>query len=320
MPYGAAGHLGIARESVWGTPAAVASGDFAYAMSENVTLAIDRFDTENIVGTRAEPDDTAGLRRVEGDLVAQGHPEFLRQALRGLTNSGSVTAVLSGVLHKFTFLSPTGDASTSAPFPSYTLEIFRDVTSSQRYAGAQFGRGTFAVQPNQDLRLTLGVVAKTTSVIAKSAPTFPASPTDPFTWDSASLQIAGAAVANIEAFTFVLDGQVEGVPALNNTAEVAFMRARGPQTARLTGTIGFDNQTEYANFVSQTEQVFKLSFFKASSFALTFEWPRVVYTAFPLGMPGRERLTVAFEGRARYLVSSATAYWIDLTTLPKSSF
>ena len=320
MPYGAAGHLGIARETTWGTPAAVASGDFAYAMSENVTLHIDRFETENIVGTRAEPDDTAGLRRVEGDIAAQGHPEFLRQALRGLTNSGSVTVVLSGFLHKFTYLSPTGDASTSAPFPSYTLEIFRDVTSTHRYAGAQFGRGTFAVQPNQDLRLTLAVVAKTTSVIAKSTPTFPGSPQDPFTWDSASLQIAGAAVANIEAFTFVLDGQVEGVPALNNTAEYAFMRARGPQTARLTGTMGFDNLTDYDRFVQQTEAAFKLSFFRAQSFSIVFEWPRVVYTAWPLGMPGRERLTVAFEAKARYLTSSATAYQIDLVTLPKSSF
>ena len=321
MGYGASADIGLARETGgWGTPAAVASGDFFYALSENVTLAIDRFETRNLVGTRSEPDDTAGLRRVGGEVIAMSHPVYLMHALKGLTNSGSVAVVLSGFLHRFSYFTPVTDASTLAPFPSYTFEIFRDVTSSDRYAGAQFGRGVFAVQPNQELRLTSTIVAKTTSTIAKTAPTFPGSPQDPFTWDSASLQIGGAAVANIEAFTFTIDNQVEAIPALNNSVEAAFMRMRGAQLVNIGGTIGFDNRTEYNNFVTQTEQAFKLAFFKAQSFQLTFDWPRVVYTAFPLATPGRERLTVAFEGKVRYSTASATAFQIDLTTTPKSSF
>src|SRR3990167_3498008 len=115
MAYGAAGHVGLARETTWGTPVAISSGDYVYALSENITLQIDRFDTKNIVGNRAEPDDTAGLRHSEGDLVVPGYPLGLRHFLRGLTNSGSVTVVLSGFLWRHSYFTPTADASTLSP-------------------------------------------------------------------------------------------------------------------------------------------------------------------------------------------------------------
>src|SRR5712692_1455722 len=161
MGYGASGYLGLARETTWGTPVAVASGDFFYALNENVVLTLDRFDTRNIVAVRSEPDDTVGARHVGGDIHAMGHPEPMRQWLRGLTNSGSASVILSGFLHQYNYFTPTADASTLAPLPSYTLEVFRDVTSAQRYAGIQIGKATISVQPNQDVRFTLGVMGKT---------------------------------------------------------------------------------------------------------------------------------------------------------------
>jgi hypothetical protein len=319
MAYGFTSHVGIARETTWGSPVSVASGDYIEALSETLPLVIDRFDTRNIAGKYAEPDDTPGLRRIEGELVAMGHPHYLGFFLRGLTNSGSFTAVASGFLHKYTYYTPTTDASTLAPVPSYTVEVFRDVTSSNRYSGVVFNRGVFAVQPNQEVRFTGTIIAKTTSVVAKGTPTYCGSPVDPFTFDSASISIAGGASPYVEALTLTIDNQLVAVNALANTYEIVSIKRNGPQQTLLSGTFTFENLTEYNNFVNQTEQRWVVNFFRANSFNLTIDLPRVVYTAHPLGVPGRERLTVAFEAKARYHAGSATAYQIDLTTT-KSGF
>jgi hypothetical protein len=314
MAQGAAGAIGLARETTWGTPVAVASGNFVYGLSENVTLQIDRFDIKNIVGVRSEPDDVAGMRRIEGEMVLPGYPHALGHIFKGLTNSGSLTVVLSGFLHQYDYLSPTADASTLSPFPSYTMEIFRDVTSSNRYAGAVWTRGVFNIQPNQELRATVGVLAKTTSIIAKSAATYPGSPAEPFTYDTVSLSVGGVAAPNVEAFTFTIENNLEAVGALTGTNEPSFMRVRGFQGVSVSGTYSFDDLDDYNDFVNQTERAFVLTMTKANSFYLKFDLPRVVYTAYPLGIRGRDRLTVDFEGKVRYHTGSGTAYGIRLTS------
>jgi hypothetical protein len=304
----------MTREAVWGTPVAVASGDFIEALSENLTLAIDRYDTRNIRGVYAEPDDTTGLRRVEGEIVAMGHPIYLGHFLRGLTNSGSISVVLSGALWSHRYLTPTADASTLSPLPSYTVEVFRDVTSAHRYVGVVINRATFSVQPNQDLRATLNVIGRGTTVIPRTTPTYPGSPVDPFTFDSASVSIAGAATPYIEALNVSIDNNLVSVPALANTNEVVSIKRNGPPVVTLGGTMTFENLRDYQAFVVQSEQAWTAAFTRAASFGLTMIFPRVVYTAYPAQMPGRERLTVAFEARARYHAGSLTAYQIDLTT------
>lgn len=315
MAQGAGGHIGFAKETTWGTPVAVASGNFVYGLSESVTLQIDRFDIRNIQGARSEPDDVAGMRRSQGDMVLPGYPHALGHIFKGLTNSGSLTVVLSGFLHQYDYFTPTTDASTLSPFPSYTLEMFRDVTSAHRYAGAVFTSGAFSVQPNQELRATVGVLAKTTSIIAKSTPTYPGSPAEPFTYDTVSLSVGGAAIPNMEAFTFKIENNLDAVGALVGSNEPSFMRVRGFQGVSVNGTISFDDLTEYAKFVQQSEQAIVLTMTKANSFQLKFDLPRVVYTTYPMGIRGRDRMTVDFEGKVRYHAASLTAYNIRLTAV-----
>src|SRR2546425_13379544 len=118
MGYGASGYIGISRETAgWGTPAAVASGDFFYALNENVTLTIDRFDTRNIVAVRSEPDDTAGGRHVGGENHTVGPPPPIRQWLRGGTNLRQGRGILSRFLCNNNFYIPPTDAGTVAPRP-----------------------------------------------------------------------------------------------------------------------------------------------------------------------------------------------------------
>jgi hypothetical protein len=311
---GLLGHVGIGKETTWATPVAVT--DYVEALSETLALSIDRFDVKNITGRLAEPDDHAGVKRVEGDLVIPGHPIAIGHFLNGAFGQGSktVTVVLSGFLWTTEWWPAPADAGANNPLPGYTLEIFRDVTSSHRYAGAQVNKLTLQIQPNQELRVTAGLLAKTTSVVAKTTPSFPGSPTDPFTFDTASIQVGGAAVDLIESLTVDLDNQLEGVPTLNASDEISRVRRTGPQLVRVSGTLAFENLTDYNRFHGQSEAGLVVSLTKAQSFAMLIEVPRLVYTAFPAGMAGRERNMIEFEANGRYNTGSGHALRARLTT------
>lgn len=318
MAYGFQGFVALGKQSAWGTP--TAPGAFYELLSESLVQTRDRFDVRNLVGRVTEPDDVAGLVRIEGELVGPAHPVSVGHFINAAMGQGSkaITVVLSGFLWRLDWMPSPSDFSSLAPLPPYTLEVFRDVTSSHRYADAVATRIQFAVQPNQDLRTTLGLIAKTTSVIARSSPTFPGSPTDPFTFDTASISIAGAASELVEGWTLTVDNQLEGVPVLNSSTEIHRVRRRGPVQVRLAGTIGFETLTEYKNFIDQTEQAIIARFFRAQSFQVIFDLPRVVWSEFPPAAGGRERITAAFTGIARHHVGSGTPLQIRLTTTDSS--
>jgi hypothetical protein len=201
-----------------------------------------------------------------------------------------------------------------APLPGYTIEVFRDVTSAFRYAGAVFRELSLAVQPNQGVRATVGVIAKTTSVVARSTPTYVGSPVDPFTFDSASIQVAGAATPYVEGLTVTLNNNLVGVAALANTNEIVHVKRNGPITVTVNATMAFEHLTDYDRFVNQTEFALRASFTRASSFQLELDLPRLVVTAYAPAAAGRERITVPLEARARYHVGSGTTYQVRLTT------
>ena len=314
MGYGIKGHVGLAKETTWGTP--VAATDYVKIMNEGMAVSIDRFDTINVHGSLAEPDDSAGIRRIEGDIEFGGHPVSIGYFLKSAFVQSSATEVASGVLWSTQFWTPTADFSTGACAGSpLTFEVFRDVTSSVQYSGCVVNQLTLGFAPNQDIRCTAAVIGKSSTVIAATTPTFPGSPAQPFTFDSCSLQLAGAATARIEALQIVVDNQLEGIPALNNSTAIAKILRRGPQMLNITGTIDFADLTEYLDFINQTERQLIAHVTKSSSFSMTVDIPRMVYTAFPGQIGGRERITVDFEGKGYYHTGSATAINVQLTTV-----
>lgn len=312
------GFFGLGKETTWGT--AVAVTDYLELLSENLSTGIDRFPTRNIFNGFFEPDDVGGARRSGGSIVHAGHPVSLGHLLKGVFTNISQTVVLSGFLWNLHFTGLKSEFADGVTVQPWTLEVNRNISSgSHRYAGALLNRLTLALAPNQDLRATAEWIARTRSVIDASAPSFPGSSTNPFTFDTASVQIAGAANTRLEAFQMVIDNQLEGILALNNSNEIARIRAQGPQMIRISGTLDFVNNAEELDFVNQTERAMIITMTRAQSFAIHIEVPRFVYDAFPMGQAGRGRNTVGFTGMARYLASSLAAVRVQLTTT-KSNF
>lgn len=307
------GFLGLAKETTFGTP--VAATDYLELMSENISTGIDRFPTRNIYAGFYEPDDYAGVRRTTGSLVHAAHPVSLGHLLKAAFNNVSQTVVLSGFLFQLHFTGTKSEFADGVARQPYTLEVNRNISSgSHRYAGSLLNRLTLGVAPNGALNATAEWITKTRSMIAATTPTFPGSSTDPFTFDTASVQIAGAANARVEAIQVVIDNQLEGIPALNNSNEIARIRVQGPQMIRMSGTLDFADNAEEKDFIDQTERAMIITLTRAQSFALHIEAPRFVYSAFPVGMGGRGRQTIAFTGMARYLASSLASVRVMLTT------
>lgn len=313
MAFGTRGFAGLGRETTWGTSLAAVT-DYFEALSESVAADIQRFDTRNIVGGIQEPDDSAGVKTIEGDVVLSAHPDSIGHFLTGVMGTNSVTAVLSGFLFDNDMIQTTSDFGSLSAMPSFTLEINRDISSSHVYYGAQFSSIEMNVAPNQALNATVRVIAKDEDMIAKTVPTFPGSPVEPFTFDTTSISIGGIGRVDVEALTVTIDNQLAGVPGLNNTTLVQQIQRDGPQLISIRGVIAFNDTTDYDSFISQAEQAMTVHWTKANSFALLIDIPRFIFTSFPVQMPGRDRITVDFEGKARYLASSATAILVRLTT------
>lgn len=309
--YGLLGHVGIAKETTWGT--AVTAADYLEAMSEGLTAVPDRFDTRNIVSGMFEPDDEAGVLRIAGDISFAGHPIPLGYFLNGVLGNNSGSVVLSGFLFTNRFTVRTSDTNSLHPLPAYTFEIFRDIGSAQQYDGGQISALTLAIQPNQDLRCTASVIAKGTQNIAASTPTFPGSPVGFFQFDTCSVAVNNVGVSIVEALSVSIDNQLEGIPALNASTEIARIKRNGPPLIRVSGTIALEDITDYQRLINQTEFPVKVNLTKANSFALVIDVPRVVYTGVPLGMAGRERQTVSFNGTGRFHTGSNQAIEISLT-------
>src|SRR3990172_4330140 len=228
---GAAGFLGVAKETTWGT--GVTATDYVELLSEGMALAIDRFDIKNIGAIYTEPDDMSGINRIAGDVSFPLFPEVALPFISGVLGNPVVTTVLSGFLHTNTYKTPTADYASGQPTMPLTFEVFRDVTSSFRYSGVVINTLQLEVAPNQEVRATAGVIGKGTSIIAKSAPTFVSSPVEPFAFDTCSLSIGGAGTALVESFTLNLDNQLDGIPALNATTDIAKIRRTGPQLVNI---------------------------------------------------------------------------------------
>lgn len=312
--HGFLGFIGIAKESTLGT--AVGATDYMEAFSEGMSMTFDRFATKNIHGRYEEPADEAGVKRISGDIQVAGYPAQIGHLLRGALQTSSTEVVEAGELWAYNMKSlQVGDEfHADSPFQPYTLEIGRNVTSSMQYKGCVVNALTMNFQPNQDVRFTAEFLAQDEGVITATTPTFPNSPVSPFRFDTASVEIGGAANAKLESLTVAVRNNLNGIAKLNGSNLISAYRMSDMQMVEVSGSLEFDSVDEYLDFRNQTEQQLKCTVTQSNSFAMTIDVPRMVYTAFPTGTGGRDRRTVDFTGRAFYHTGSATAIAVTLTT------
>ncbi len=317
MSYGSIGYVGLAKETNWGS--GQAATEFVEALTENITLNKDRYNHKNIIGSLAEPDDSVGLNRVGGSISFAANPVAIGHFLRGVLGTQSTSVVTSGSLWTHQFATKNADFDATTPLPPYSVEVFRDVGTAQLYGGGQINGLTFTIANGQAVQCDAAFILRNAKETAQQTPTFPGSPSKPFAFDTVSLSLGGAANAAIEALTIGINNNLQGIGTLNLSSDIGKIRRNGHQMISVNGSIAFDDVTEYDNFKNQTEQRLAVSMTKANSFQMVIDIPKMVYTSFPLGIPGSNRLLVNFNGKGFYHSGSGNAIKVTLTTV-KSNY
>ena len=310
---GMMGHVGFAKESSGGV--AVAAATYVEALSEGFTRTQEYLDVTNIGGRLSRPDTYRGATMITGAVSMAVDPVTIGAFLQACFGPATRTVVLSGSLWTHAFKPPT-DSSWDSRFAAqpYTFEIFRDVGSSQQYAGCNLNQLTISGAFNQALQAETQWLGISETDIAKTSPTFVSDPVDPLGFDTASISIGGAASAIVESFSIGWNNNLEAVGTMRNSREAYKIRRTDFIVPTLNMTIGFEDITDYLRFKNGTEVAVVANFFRAGSFSMAIDLPRVLYTAHLTGIGGRGRQTVEITGEVRYHVGSSAASEVRLTT------
>lgn len=311
MGYGALGFLGISKQNSFGT--ATNSFDFLPIISETLVTNINQLVEEGQRGRFEEGNVREGLLTVAGDIVFEPHPIMLGHFLRGVMGQASSSAV--GSATQWEFLPAQSDYDALCALPPYTIQVHRDAASAWQFTDAVINKLKLEVAGGAIVKATASVLARVSSLMAKSTPSFPAG--NNWVWDTGSFSIAGAANADIEAFHFDIDNGIQGVTTLNATRAHGKYKRGGYRKFVVGATMGFEDLAQYNAFRAQTAQTLVATFtgdVTATSYnnVLKIDLPQVVYKAYPVNIGGPGRLTAAMDGHVVFNTTSNYAARITM--------
>lgn len=317
MSYGMQSFLGISKQNSFGT--ATNSWDYIPIINESLTDNIEQLVQENMFSRFEEGPTQEGLLTVAGDIVFEPEPIMIGHILRGITGQASSTLV--GSVTTWEFTPKQSDFDDNTALPPYTFQIYRDVGSAYQFTDGIFNALSIEINGNAIVRATASVIARTSSLTPKTVPAFPTG--DPWTWDTASISIAGAANVDMETVTIGVENNVEGVALLDGTKRHGKYKRSGFRTFAFGGTMDFCDQDEYNNFRSQAEQKFITTLTgqtltSSQNVEMQFEMPLVRYTTFTANAAGPGRISATFEGNAKFDTNSLYAMKTTLVNTRES--
>jgi hypothetical protein len=313
MPIGSLAHIGIGKETTFGT--AVASTSYLKFASESINESIEQIKNEGIMGIFDEGAQYEGLHAVEGDIEGDVYPSSVGHILRSAFGAPVSTMIVTGAYsHVFT---PTNtNFSTTCAVPSYTLEINRDIGQAFQYSGAVVNELTMSIGSDKKLlSMQAAIIAKALALITKTTPTFET--TDPFTWNQVAVTFNGAANGNFSSLEFGIKNELEARDTLDGTRNIGRIVRNGRRSFPIKLNMELVDQTEFALFRSQTEVALKIDITGpiitgATPYKITIDVPKFHFNAFPINVGGADSLTAAIDGVAEYDPTSSYAMKVTL--------
>lgn len=319
MALGMMGYLGISAQNSFGTE--TASWMYAPIISESLTTNIEQL-TEEGLRSRYEPGDThAGALSVEGDIVFEPHPVLLGHFLRSVIGVPSSAETASGdAVYEHAFVPPQSDFCTKCALPPCVIEVYRGEGKAWQFTDCIVKTLAIEIAGGAIVKGTASILSRVSSLTDQASPDFPAG--DPWVWDAASLQVAGVVNSDFESVTITIENPVEGVMVLDAGKRAGKFKRTGFRTVKVSGTLDFATQSEYAIYRVASEQAYIATLTGASlpvSYnSLKFDMPRVMYTTFPINIGGPGRISVGFEGDCKYSTTSAYSIRVTLTNTKES--
>jgi len=319
MSYGSRGHIGIGKETAWGTEQAASV--YLPFVSESLGLDIEQVISAAQRGIVDESPSYPGIRNVGGDVDLEVHPGNFGHILRSAFGAPDSSQINTSSAYKHEFEPRQDDFDDDCPLCPYTFEVYRDKGDAFQYKGGVVNnlRLSFGVD-EKILRAICGIIGKEYAPITKTTPSFEI--TDPFKWDQAVIKIATVANNDLESFNFTLDNHLIGVPTCNNTSLISRIYRDAKRTVEVGMTIDFVDQVQFVKFKNQDMQAFEITLEGAEietghEYSLIIEIPKLKYTAYPIHITGAGRINSAVIGKAEYDLD--LKYAIKVTLINKET-
>lgn len=310
MGYGTSATLGITFQNSYGTASGVSSTVFIPFVSENVGLEIPDLIPESKTGLFDEADSEGGPRSITGDISFEPRPIELGYFIKAVCGD-AYSVVSSGNIYNHYFKPRTSDWDDSAANVPFTL--YKDLATTD---DAMFHKdlvGTsleFSIANGELLKGSMGVIGGTEGTVTTQTASYHGGRY--FTWDVTSVSLGGTANADIEQMTITLNENLEPSHTLNNSKYPSSIKRGGTKrSVSISGTVKFNDNTEYDKFLAQSNEEMNLTFSGPteiqSGYYDVFEInvPEMKYTEFKPTAEGDGEVAVSFSAKGQYSTTYA---------------
>lgn len=301
MPYGSLAHIGLGKETTFGT--AVAATDYIRFASEGISEEIEQVKSEVLNGVVDEAPQYEGAHTVKGDVSFDVYPNIVGNLLRSALGAPVTTMIVAGV-YSHVFTPVQSNFSNVCALPPYTIEVNRDFAQAFQYAGGVVDELTFNF--GSDKKIMTGqaaIIAKALALIAKTVPSFDAQ--DPFTWNQATVTLNGTANTNVSTIEFGVKNSLEAKDTLDGTRNISRILRNGKRTFPVKFSLELQDMAEYNLFKAQNEVTLKIELVGAvisggNNYKITIDIPKFHFNAFPINVGGAGAVTTQVDGLAEY--------------------
>lgn len=307
MSYGMESRIGISFQNSYGT-SNVASLHWLEPTGESIDLKKEQIIHEGLRGIFDDGRHQEGKNTVDGDITIEAKPIPLGVLLQAAMSKAST--VTSGSVITHTFRPRTSDHSApSAENPFTLMKFMGDTGSAHVYSDLNASNLELSISNGELLTAKLGVVGGTYSQSAAVAASYIAG--DALDWSISSLSLGGTAKTNVRDLSVTLDNAIEAQHNMGATTKYPNrIKRTGFRSMEIGGTVIFDDQTDYQNFVSQAEQRFFVHLRGRTEIqsgyyeSLTIDVPSLRFTEFPQAVGGPGQIEVGFSAKAVYNTGS----------------
>lgn len=315
MAYGQKGHVGISFQNSLGT-SNVNSMDYFPIVSESLTETIEDMLSESLLSRYEEPDSYEGMHTIEGDVVFEVHPHLVGKLCKAWAGQSSSSIVSSAYQHRCVPVTDDFTEGVAALIPM-SIEVYKDTGSASLFYDCMLNNLSFEIAQNAFYKVTASIIGAQFSFINKSTPSYDQS--SYYTWDTASLSIAGAAVSDISQATITLNNNLAGKSFLDGKKYASRILRDSFRTIEITGTALLDGVSEVEAYKNRTQRRLVLTTTDPSTImnnthnSLEIDVPKMLYTAFPDNISGQGLIEVGFTAKGKY--DATSSYAVQLTAV-----
>lgn len=301
MPFGVLSHIGLGKETTYGTPVVV--NDYIRFASEGINEEVEQVISDNIIGVVDEGASIEGMHNITGDISFDVYPNVIGHLLRSALGAPTTTTLAAGV-YQHVFTPIQSNFSPVCALPPYTIEINRDLAQAFQYAGCVVDELTFSFGTDKKIMNgTAAIIAKALALISKTTPSFDTA--NPFLWNQATVTLNSAVNTNLSTVEFGVKNSLEGRATLDGTKLISRVLRNGARTFPTKFTLELQDMTEYNLFKAQNEVPLKIELTGgvisgANNYKITVDIPKFRFNSFPINVDGTGAITVQVDGTGKY--------------------